>query len=596
MNIIRRKDQFIAICLTILAASAFAEITYYVAPTGDTTASDSSGYGTRAAPFATVEYAVDLLDGIGGTVVLLDGEYFNSNFGDGDIWKIEQTIRINNVHGTASSPIVVKGDSPTGHTLRGDASVILQLRVSSHFILEDLNIVGEVENIPLQDAWDHRFDYMIDGNSTVYQRVNPNLTPEEIEALPPLPDISALNVIRPSYYSTDGLLVQSCRYVTVRNCRVGYAPGTGLRVQSSDYVTVQGNEVHDSSRRSSVGNHGMVIHSTTNKVDGVTIDDEGYRITIIGNTVHDNYNEVYSWSSLKTFITPHIDEGKGITVQKTDKTFDNGTGRILIANNVVFSNGFSGVHTNYATKVDIYFNTAVENTRSGTGSNTGISVSDSSKCNVINNIVYSTNTFGGEVYSTDINDLVSNEVVFASNLAVGSISNRLDASNFIISTTAELGLQAAPEYRVSSNSSAIDVGDSSILAAVSEDKDGNPRDTMPDLGAYEIVVNYPVQSPTVSPARNPTMSPTSRFPTSSPTKAPEKAPSNSPTKHPSISPTVTPIKAPSKRPTTSPSKSPFASPSSRPNTPTGEFVKSLFIVLTCAVDWRKNRTTFVVTL
>lgn len=512
-----------------------AQVTYYVAPTGHATAQDSSGYGTRDNPFATAEYAASLLDGIGGEIVLLDGIYTNANFQDNDIWKQEQTIRINNRHGLESNPIVIKGDTLTGHVIKGDGNIIFQLRVSSHIVLEDLNILGEVENIPLQDAWDHRFDYMIDGDSTVYQRVDPALTPEDIEALgSTLPDISSLTVIRPSLYTTDGLLVQSSRYITIRNCEIGFLPGTGLRVQSSDYVDVENNIVHNSSRRSSAGNHGMVIHSVTNKVFSTTINDEGYRIKITGNFVFQNYNEVYSWSSLKTFITPHIDEGKGITVQKTDNTFDNGSGRILIANNVVFSNGFSGIHTNYATKTDIYFNTAIENSFSGQGVNVGISVSDSSQCNVMNNIAYSTNTFGGYVYNTDSANLAGDEIVFSSNLAVGSIGSGLGASDFIVATSDDLDLLDAPWYRVASTSVAVNAGDASVLGIVPFDRDGNARDSSPDLGAYEIT-----SSTTSSPSTSPTPG------TFSPSSSPSRSPSNSPSIPPTSRPTDSPSKSPS---------------------------------------------------
>jgi hypothetical protein len=49
----------------------------------------------------------------------------------------------------------------------------------------------------------------------------------------------------------------------------------------------------------------------------------------------------------------------------------------LIANNVVYSNGFSGVYTNFAKKVNIYHNMVIENTFIGKGKNCGITVSDS---------------------------------------------------------------------------------------------------------------------------------------------------------------------------------------------------------------------------
>jgi parallel beta-helix repeat protein len=455
------------------------------------------------------------------------------------------------VHGTESNPIVVKGDTPTGHTIRGDSTNIFQLRVSSHFVLEDLNIIGEVENIPLQDAWDHRFDYKIEGDDTVYQRADPSLSAEEIEVMT-FDDISTLTVIRPSYYTTNGLLVQSSRYVTVRNCQVSFAPGTGLRVQSSDYVTVEDNTVHNNSRRSSVGNHGMVIHSVTNNVGGVTINDEGYRIHIVGNTVYSNYNEVYSWSELKTFITPHIDEGKGITIQKTDEaTFDNGTGRILIANNVVYSNGFSGVHTNFATKVDIYHNTAVENSFTGDGVNVGISVSDSSKVNVMNNVALSTNTFGGFVYNTDADDLVASEIVFASNVAVGNLSSRLNAGDFIITNAGDLGLQGAPDYRLASNTPVAGQGSSAVLTAIPLDKDGVTRANPPDPGAYEIL-----GVSTAVPSTQNSQAPSKSSATTAPSSIPSKIASQLPSAFPSGKP--------SKLPTMSPTDAPFATPSLAP--------------------------------
>jgi hypothetical protein len=48
-------------------------VTYYVAPTDAVGASDSNGYGTRTSPFKTVDYAAGKLDGVGGTIILLDG-------------------------------------------------------------------------------------------------------------------------------------------------------------------------------------------------------------------------------------------------------------------------------------------------------------------------------------------------------------------------------------------------------------------------------------------------------------------------------------------------------------------------------------------
>lgn len=68
--------------------------------------------------------------------------------------------------------------------------------------------------------------------------------------------------------------------------------------------------------------------------------------------VRDNYNEVYSWSELKDFIHPYIDEGKGFTIQKSSAANSGWTyGRFRIANNICYGNGFSGIHVRWPTGV-----------------------------------------------------------------------------------------------------------------------------------------------------------------------------------------------------------------------------------------------------
>lgn len=429
--------------------------------------------------------------GLGGTIILLDGTYHNEGYLDGNHWKnagrvseeSTDTIRIVGCFGTAETPITIKGDTPSGHVLRGDGKNIVFVRKSQHIVLEDLNVEGDVESIPLEDATYHRFDYKFEGEDELRQRICPELEPQHIELMKPLSNIKKRAVDRPTYYTTNGILVQNSRHVHVKNSEVGYCPGTGLRLQTCDYVNATGNLIHNNSRRSSVGNHGFVIHSITNEPSGFqSISDDGYRIRITGNTVRENYNEVYSWSKLKTIVTPHIDEGKGITVQKSYPE----TGRILIANNVVYNNGFSGVHTNFASSVDIYHNTAIDNTRSG-GGNSGITVSDSTGCNVMNNIAY--NVGKGKVYGTDSKDLVSDEISFLSNLAIGDMAIQLDdyLDNFIFSTLEDLLLQDAPEYRIEEGSSAEGQGDSSVLSVVPTDIYGEDRNDPPDLGASNVV-------------------------------------------------------------------------------------------------------------
>ena len=77
-----------------------------------------------------------------------------------------------------------------------------------------------------------------------------------------------------------------------------------MRFQNCDAFTGSGNGVSGCTRRSAIGNHGLIAHSIQ-----VANSYSGTRNRIIGNLVYDNVNELFSWSELKTFISTDIDEG-----------------------------------------------------------------------------------------------------------------------------------------------------------------------------------------------------------------------------------------------------------------------------------------------
>jgi hypothetical protein len=221
----------------------------------------------------------------GDVIILLPGNYSNPTYGTRDIWKAEQTIRLNRWVGTAAAYITIKAQSPGAAILRGDGTAIFQLRNSEYIRIQDLVILGEVERIPLEEAKAHQFMYK-DNNGVIKYRVNPNLTDHEIGDINNLP--KPISATRPSLFNTDGLLLQSSHHIEVTGCTVGYMPATGINAVSCDYITMRGNVVHDCSRRSSAGNHGVVFHTLTSTNDGFS----GYRFVIEQNIFRDNYNEV----------------------------------------------------------------------------------------------------------------------------------------------------------------------------------------------------------------------------------------------------------------------------------------------------------------
>jgi hypothetical protein len=55
----------------------------------------------------------------------LPGNYTNPTFGNGNIWKEEDTIKISNLVGTTTTPIVIHALVPGTAVLKGDGATIL---------------------------------------------------------------------------------------------------------------------------------------------------------------------------------------------------------------------------------------------------------------------------------------------------------------------------------------------------------------------------------------------------------------------------------------------------------------------------------------
>jgi hypothetical protein len=461
--------------LTSMGASLAHAATFYVAPTGSGTNSNSAG-NTESNPWATLAYAAGRVSP-GDTILLLPGLYHNATYNQTpiDIWKDEETVRINGLHGTAANWITIKPKTPGTVMMKGDGVNIFQIRNSSYVRIEGLIIEGETANIPLSLGFEWQFAYK-DANGNIQYRINaPGTTPltiAEIEALNNLP--APITATRPSYFSTVGLLVQSSHHMEVRNCLIHHAPGPGLRFQGCDYFDCIANEVHNCSRRSSAGNHGLVVHSLTSTNDG----NSGHRVRILENKIHDNYNEIYSWSELKPFISPHLDEGKGISMQKNEDEWN--LGRVLIANNVCWGNGFSGIHINEGERMDIINNTCYNNHFSGSGPNTGISVAGGDDITIRNNISVALNNFNGRAYSLS----QATNITLAKNLAHGTVNEAVNAVATSLTFADPLFVNAgALNFQLTATSPAIGLADDAFDPAT--DILGAARVAAPDLGAYE---------------------------------------------------------------------------------------------------------------
>lgn len=377
----------------MLSFSIFCQNNWYINQQNGSNNNDGLSPST---PFETIDYATgNNVNVEPGDTILLMGLFTNSsynpdyeftgNIGDPYIWTQENTVRINNLHGAVNHYITLKSyDENT--LLRGSGGNIFRLFNCSYLRVEGFEIYGEVENIPLSTAEALQFLYK-DASGIVQYRVQSGTPPEEVENMT-FPILE--NIQRPSYTDTRGIYLSNSDHIDLLNNLVHHTPGNGFRVANSDYINVIGNEVHNTSRKSYSGTHGLVV-SNSKSIDNNT----EAKIFILRNKVHHNYNEIYSWAPTKTIITPYIDEGKGISLQRNDLENTWTFGRIRVENNLTYLNGYSGLHSNGGRGIDFINNTSYFDSFTGGGNNHGISLQSSEDVLIINNIVFQDVAQGG---------------------------------------------------------------------------------------------------------------------------------------------------------------------------------------------------------
>ena len=296
----------------IAPAHTLAKTLYVSALTGG-----NWGPGTNArAPLATIQYAEGLTNP-GDTVLVMNGTYTNSSPGSNIVF-VQRS-------GTAAAPITYKaypGHHPVLHYTNSWAAI----RVSANYIvLDGFQIVGNAATVSssygLSQA--RNLDNAItNGVGIDVDQPSANVTPH---------------------------------HITIQNMIIHDTSGDGIAVNDADYITIQHNIVYDTSNWSPYGDSAISIYEATD-VDH----NSGYKIQILHNTTFNN-NELVP-CACRNYET--VSDGNGIIIDDNLHTQSDNIrygGRTLIAYNISFENGGSGMHAYSSQHVDILNNTAYGN-------------------------------------------------------------------------------------------------------------------------------------------------------------------------------------------------------------------------------------------
>ncbi|MFF3030946.1 right-handed parallel beta-helix repeat-containing protein [Streptomyces rubiginosohelvolus] len=410
--------------------------TYYVSPSG---ADDNAGT-SASAPFRTLQKAADVTKP-GDTVSIMNGTYTERS-GGSDVVVISRS-------GRAGAPITFRAH-PGHHPVINPIAAWNGIRVdgASHITLQGLEIKGNNQAIPLADA--ER------GASTKNAKYNTNCV--SIEK-------NRSTGAGPHHINVSGNTVHHCA-------------GGGISAMDADYVTIDRNHVYSTSWYSVYATSGISVLAArdTDGGDG----GKAYKIRITNNRVHDNETKV-KWERCKCYS-----DGNGIIVDtlkdkaKANEEGPDYQGRVLVAGNVSYNNGGSGIHAYKSQHVDIVNNTAYQNGRSNRMDGYGnIYAIDSRDVRVLNNISYGR---PGQMTTSTHRNV---DVTYDYNVYFGGKAPEVKGPNDIVADPefTQPGTDAKANFRLRAGSPAIDSGKPFTAVATHVAKATGEGDA-PDRGAY----------------------------------------------------------------------------------------------------------------
>jgi hypothetical protein len=415
------RSALALLCAAALPSAASAT-TWYVSGTG----SDENAGTKITAPFATLQHAANLT-APGDTVMVLNGTY--------GVPCTQCDVLDINTSGTADAPITYRaypGQSPVINFKNGWTGISIN---ANYIVISGFNVGGGRAMVTLAYA---------QANAT-------NLS----------------NYLT----SANGIVVgcgsgQTFSHVVIQNNVVHDAPGAGIATCYADYITIAHNSSYMNAYWSPYANSGISIWEMRD-----TDSNTGYKNFVLDNVSYENREYIPFYEA------GTITDGNGIIVDDNKNTQSNNVaygGRTLVANNIAYLNGGSGIHTYASAHVDIVFNTTYENNRTPNLNEGNIFANSGTDVNILNNILYAAPDF--TYYSTynNASNVVYDYNILYSTTPVKSEKSVAPGPHDIV---ADPKLTAAASYNFALKSGSPAIGSASSTDAPATDYVGNPRPT-----------------------------------------------------------------------------------------------------------------------
>ena len=430
---------------TISAAyTAPPAVAYYVSGTG----SDSANGLTPSTAFLTLQHAADMTQP-GDTVYVMNGTYTNSCTGC--------AVLDISIPGTESNWITYQaypGQTPI-ISFNGWEGIFFE-PTAAYVQVNGFTIIGNNGNVTLAQA---------QAQSTT----NPN---------------PAFNGNCIFADGRQGTATVRPNHIRILNNIVSECGGVGVGTAMSDYVTISGNTIYNASWYSIYGTSPISTWEDWNS-DSST----GYKMIVTGNRIFGN-QEFIPWEAAGA-----ITDGEGIIVDSTRNSAYQATipiapytGRTLIANNVIYTNGSSAIEVFESDHVDVVNNSSYQDIVTPVLTGRGeMNLNQTSDVNIINNIFYSAS--GQNPVTVDpgtTSAIVLNYNLYYNGTNVGDVPsgpNDLTGNPLYVDPADANPLNVL--LSVSPSSPAVGTGTSNLAPAT--DFAGNPRPGSKgyDRGAYQ---------------------------------------------------------------------------------------------------------------